>query len=179
MLEEKPIKADKSGRKRASFRGDWIDAQLTYGKRGVVDEVFITYLAPYRAIFALLWTKEKGYAHHRIGYTSGGSDIITCPDAQYLSDLAPNLFDRDELRARIFVGGARLDKKIREFLLKTIDGYPTELARCPYCKEKRPADCECHCGKRACIPCVRKDAFLAKPCSSTQTLHGWQHVPGS
>ncbi len=174
MLEERPIKPDLSGRKRECYRGDWIEAQLTYEKKKVV-ELFLTYLAPYRAVFVLQWTPEKGYAHNRIEYASGGSDIITCPDAQYLGASELDLLDRTELRNRIFVGAQRLDKKVREFLLKTIDAYPHELRRCEYCKERRPADCGC-CDKRACIPCVKQDTFLAGPCERLP-FHGWRNVP--
>lgn len=176
MLEERSIKPDRRGRKRRCFRGDWLEALLTCDGKGAVSALFVTYLAPYRGVFVLEWSPQEGHRHHRLGYDSGGAETITCPDAQYLGGGAEDGLDREELHNRILVGAALLERKVRDFLMKTIKSYPHELKRCGFCKEARPADCRCGCGARACIPCVKKDAFLASPCLE-RTLHSWSGVP--
>lgn len=134
----------------------------------------VTYLAPYRGVFVLRWSRTDGYRHYRVGFDSGGAERVTCPDAAYQGEDAPDRLDKGELRGRVFVGGAKLEPRLRAFLTRTIEAYPWELRRCEFCRDRRPADCSCRdCDRRACIPCVRKDAFLGSPCIE-RTLHEWR-----
>lgn len=164
---------DRKGLRRRCFRGDWIEVNLSYDASGKVAALHMPYLAPCRAIYVLRWSRPGVYEHYRIGYDSGGAETVTCPDAEFYDGSAPDCLDREELRGRVFVGTVKLEKGVRDFLLRTLERYPHELRRCEFCPEKRPADRHCSaCGLRACIPCEKGNAFLGGRCSD-RTLHHW------